>query len=105
MSEFGENVSVSEGTDAYGTTTTLHIEQDALITQKTYDATPILEQCHAERIATDGQRWGELRKVGTLPMAEYAKAMRIRDNAERRKYIKNWLLANPYFISFERYAK
>lgn len=105
MSEFQQNVSVNEGTDAYGTTTTLHIEQDALITQKTYDATPILEQCHAERNATAGERWGEMRKVGTMPMAEYAKAMAIRDNAARRKYIKNWLLANPYFLSFDRYAK
>lgn len=105
MSEFGSPVSIDEGIDAYGVRTTLHIEQGALITQKTYDAAPLLEQCKAERAATAGQRWGEMRKVGTMPMAEYAKAMAIRDNAERKKYVRNWLRTNPYFLSFERYAK
>lgn len=102
---FEENVTVDEGVNAYGIRTRLHFEGDSLITQRTYDAEPLLEACKAERVATAGERWGEMRKVGSIPMAEYAKFLAIRDNAERQKALKAYLAANPAFVTFDRYLK
>lgn len=102
---YSENVTIDEGTDAYGTNTKLHFEGDNVIVQRTFDAQPIVEACKAERIATEGQRWGEMRKVGTLPMVIYAQALTIRENKARRKFIKDWLTQNPAFITFDRYLK
>lgn len=102
---FEENVTVDEGVNAYGIRTKLHFEGDSLITQRTYDAEPILDACAAERAATAGERWGEMRKVGTIPMAEYAKFLAIKDNAERVKAIRAYLAQNPRFVTFDRYLK
>lgn len=106
MSEgFSENVTVDEGVDAYGTRTQLHFEGDSLIVQKSFDGTALAEQCKAINNATSGQKWGEMRHVGTLPMAVYGKALCIKDNRERIKFIKGWLQQNPHFITFDRYMK
>lgn len=104
-SGYSENVSLDEGVDAYGTRTKLHFEGESLIVQKTFDAQPLLDACAAERAATAGQRWGEMRKVGTIPMVVYAKAATIKDNKERIAYIRNWLAQNPAFKTFDRYLK
>lgn len=106
MSEgFTENVTVDEGVDAYGTRTQIHFEGDSLIIQKSFDGHELAEQCKAINKATEGQRWGEMRHVGTLPMAVYGKALAFKDNRERIKYIKDWLRQNPDFITFGRYMK
>lgn len=105
MQGYSENVSIDEGVDAYGTRTKLHFEGESLIVQKSFDAQPLLDQCHAERVATEGQRWGEMRKVATLPMAVYAKALAIKENAERIKFIRTWIAQNPKFKTFDRYLK
>lgn len=102
---FCENVSVNEGTDVHGIKTILHFEGDDLITQKTYDAQSLLDQCAAERAYTAGDRWGEMRKVGTIPMAEYAKVLAIKNPQERRAYVKNYLRTNTGFVSFDKYLK
>lgn len=100
-----ESFKMDEGTDAYGVNTQVIFEGDQIVKKQSYDASPLLEACRAERIATDGQRWGEMRKVGTIPMAVYARLMAITDNQERKKQLRSWLLANPKFITFEKYAK
>lgn len=100
-----ESFKLNEGTDAYGVNTEFAFEGDRIVKKQSYDASPILEACAAERKATDGQRWGEMRKVGTLPMAVYARFMAITDNQERKKQVRRWLMENPAFITFEKYAK
>jgi hypothetical protein len=106
MSEgYSESVSVDEGVDAYGTRTQLKFEGDSLIVQKSFDGKGMADACKAINTATAGQRWGEMRHVGTLPMAVYGKALAFKDNRERIKYIRNWLAQNPDFITFDRYMK
>ena len=102
---YSENVTVDEGTDEYGTNTKLHFEGDSLIVQKSFDAQPLLDQCAALRNATAGERWGEMRKVAEIPMAIYSQALLIRDNQERKKFIRRWLAENRGFITFDRYLK
>ena len=104
-SSYSENVTVDEGTDAYGVNTKLHFQGDSLIVQKSFDPTPILEQCAAERAATAGERWGEMRKVGTIDPVAYAKLLSIKDTRERRKFIRNYFAQNTAFVSFDRYLK
>lgn len=106
MSEgFCENVTVDEGVDAYGTRTQLHFEGDSLIVQRSWDGKGLADQCTAERNATAGQRWGEMRKVASIGMVEYARFAAIKDNKERIKAIRAYLQQNPDFITFDRYMK
>ena len=102
---FEENVSLDEGTDAYGIRTHLHFEGDEMITQKTYDAEPLLREAAAVRQQTDGQRRGEMRRVATVPMAVYQKFILIKDNKDRQKAIRDWLRENSQFVMYDRYLK
>jgi hypothetical protein len=100
-----ESFKVDEGTDAYGVNTQVIFEGNQIVKKRSFDANPILEACKAERLATEGQRWGEMRKVGTIPMAKYVEFMAIPDQNERKKKVKSWLLQNEGFITFEKYAR
>lgn len=100
-----ESFKLDEGFDPYGTHTEVSFEGDRVIKKQTFDAQPLIEACKAERLATEGQRWGEMRKVGTIPMAIYAKAIAIKDNKERRNFLRNWLHQNPAFVTFDKYTK
>lgn len=103
--EYSASTTVDEGVDAYGTRTQLHFQGDSLIVQKSFDGKGLADQCKAINKATEGERWGEMRHVGTLPMAVYGKALAIKDNRERMTFIRNWLSENPDFITFNRYMK
>lgn len=72
------------------------------VIQKTYDAAPLLAQAAAERAATAGQRWGEMRKVGTIPMAVYATMLR-QDGTCDPARLAAWLKANPSLVSFDKF--
>jgi len=98
-----ESFELDEGYDPYGTHTAVKFEGDQAVKIRTFDAEPLLAQAHAERTATAGQRWGEMRKVGTIPMAIYAKALEIKEQTERTKFIRTWLQQNPALVSFDRY--
>ncbi len=100
-----ESFELDEGTDAYGTQTRVKFEGDQIVKVQTFDAEPIVEACKAERNETAGQRWGEMRKVGSIPMAVYTKLLTIPDQRERHKYLRRWLRENPAFITFDKYAR
>lgn len=102
---FSENVNIDEGVDAYGTRTQILFEGDDLIVKKSFDGKALADHCQEINKATAGEKWGEMRHVGTLPMAVYGKALAIKENKERMKFIKNWLRENPHFITFNRYMK
>ncbi len=104
MSSIG-SFTVDDGYHAYGVHKQVTFEGDQAVTKLTYDAQPFLEQAHAERVATAGERWGDGRKVGTIPMAVYAEVMKIKGNKERQKYVLDWLRANPAFVSFDKFLK
>lgn len=106
MSSIG-SFTVDDGWHAYGVHKQVTFEGDQAITKLTYDAAPLLEQAHAQRIATAGDRWGEGvgTKVGTMPMAVYGQLLKIKGAEERQKFAHRWLLENPAFITFDKFAK
>jgi hypothetical protein len=87
-----------------GITTTVERVDGRVRIGKTYDAEPMLAEAHAARTATAGERWGEFRKVGEVPMAELAKFYR-QDGGLDNKRLLNWVKANPQFCWFEKALK
>jgi hypothetical protein len=85
-----------------GIKTALHELDGKTVFQKTYDAEPFLRQAAEERAVTRGERWGEMRKVGTIPMAELATMMR-QDGTIRPERVQEWLKRNPALVSFEKF--
>lgn len=104
--ELENNVTIDEGVNEYGIKREIILEGDQAVTKLTYDAEPLLEAAAAERKATAGERWGDMRKIGTIPMAELT---RINDTykseAERKAQILLWLRANPYMVTFDKFLK
>jgi len=104
--ELLENFTLDEGVDAYGVRKEVTFEGDQAVTKLTYDAAPMLEAAHAERIATAGDRWGEMRKVGTIPMVELNRINATWPGAEDRKFqVLLWLKANPRMVTFDKFLK
>lgn len=87
-----------------GITSAVHDVGGKVVIQKTYDAEPLLTACASERAATDGQKWGDLRKVGSIPMAELATMLR-QDGTIDPKRLTSWLKSNPAFVTFGRFIK
>ena len=100
------NFSVDHGFDAYGNHRTAIVEDGHIIHKTSFDAEPLMRQAHAERIATDGQRWGQGvgTKVGTIPMAVYAQFLS-KPAEERQKFLLQWLRENPAFVTFDKFLK
>lgn len=104
---YSENVSFVEDV-TNGVTTTLHFQGDDLIVQREYDAEPFLKAAADERAETAGQRWGEVRKVFTLPPAEYGRFLsetRNKSQEEKRQWMRRWAQENPLLVSFDKYLK
>lgn len=89
-----------------GITTTVHHidETDKMVIQKSYDAKPFLDIAAEMRAQTEGQRWGEMRHVGFVPMAELATMMR-QDGTIDNKRAMAWLRANPAMATFSKALK
>ena len=101
-----DSFEVDEGVGAYGVRKQVKFEGDQVVTKLSYDAQPLLEAAHAERTATAGDRWGEMRKVGTIPMAELNRINAAYPGAEDRKIqILLWLKANPALVTFDKFLK
>ena len=103
--ELSETFTVDEGMDRHGVHTSLIFQGDEVVKKRTFDAEPYLEAAQAERTATAGERWGEMRKVGSIPMAVYAEVLKIQDQNERQKYVLNWLRQNPAMVTFDKFLK
>lgn len=86
-----------------GIKTTVHYLEDAgrTVIQKTYDAQPLVDACAEVRAATDGERWGEMRHVGTIPMAELATMLRQDGTIDKKRCIE-FLKKNPAFVTFNK---
>lgn len=104
--ELAESFKVDEGVDAYGVRKEVSFEGDQIVTKLTYDAQPMLDQAHAERTATAGDRWGEMRKVGVIPMVVLNHInSTIPGQLDRTAAILAWLKANPRMVSFDKFLK
>jgi hypothetical protein len=106
MSSIG-SFTVDDGYHAYGVHKQVTFEGDQAVTKLTYDAQPFLERAHAQRAATDGDRWGEGMgtKVGEMPMAVYAELLKLKSAEERQKFAITWLKSNPAFVTFNKFLK
>lgn len=101
-----ESFTLDEGQDAYGVRKQVTFEGDQAVTKLTYDAQPMLDQAHAERNATAGERWGEMRKVGVIPMAVLNEInARVPGALERKAEVLLWLKRNPAMVSFDKFLK
>jgi hypothetical protein len=87
-----------------GITTSVHYLDGKTVIQKEYDAQPLLDTAAEMRAATEGQRWGEMRHVGFIPMAELGKMMRQDGGFDRDRLIA-YLKANPKLATFSRVLK
>ena len=80
------------------------LDNGKTVIQKTYDAQPLLDACAEARAETEGQRWGDMRHIGTIPMAELATMMR-QDGTIDKKRCMQFLLKNPGFVTFSKVLK
>lgn len=86
------------------THTKVHEEDGKTVFQKTFDAEPFLKAAEANRQFTAGERWGEGKRVGTIPMAVLGQFMR-QDGGLDKKRLTQWLRENPAFVSYEPFLK
>jgi hypothetical protein len=106
MAEPIESFTLNEGYDAYGAHTSVTFEGDQAVKKITYDAEPLLKEAAAERIATAGERWGDGRKVGTIPMPVYNQILQTyQGREERERAILSWLRLNTAFVTFDKFLK
>lgn len=95
---------ISEHDAETGITTTVHDLDGKTVIQKTYDAQPFIAAAAERRAATEGQKWGEMRHVGFIPMAELATMMR-QDGGIDQKRLMAFLKANPMLATFSKVLK
>jgi len=92
------------GTSQAGTTSILHIEDGKLVNEKWFDAEPLADDCHASRVASQGDNWGDGKVVGSMPEAQFNKMLR-EGTAFDQRAVMAWFKANPQFVRFERALK
>lgn len=85
-----------------GIQTTVHRTENKVVIQKTEDVAPLLRLAAEERAHTQGESWGEFRKVGFIPMSVIAKFMR-QDGGFDSRRCALWLKENPAFVAFDRF--
>jgi hypothetical protein len=89
-----------------GITTVYHDVQDAgrVVIEKQYEAEPFRAVAADLRTSTEGERWGDMRHVGTIPMAELATMLR-QDGGIDMTRVKAWLKKNPDLVTFSKFLK
>lgn len=87
-----------------GIKTVVHETETHTAIEKIYDAESFLETAQSMRSATAGERWGDTRHVGFIPMAELGKMMR-QDGGFDRKRVVAYLKANPALCTFDKLLK
>lgn len=87
-----------------GIQTIVHETEGKTAIEKRYDAEPFLQTAAEMRATTAGERWGEMRHVGYIPMAELATMMR-QDGRLDQKRALAWLKKNPALVTFDKFLK
>lgn len=87
-----------------GIETKVHGVDGKVVIEKSYDAQPLLDDAAERRAVTAGQRWGDMRHVGFIPMAELATMMR-RDGTLDQASVMAWLKKNPALVTFDKFLK
>ena len=71
---------------------------------KEYDAEPFVKTASEIRAETEGERWGDMRHVGFIPMAELGTMMRQDGTIDQKRCIE-FLKKNPAFVTFSKVLK
>jgi len=87
-----------------GIITTVHDVDGKRTFQKTYDAQPLLDTAHELRAQTEGEKWGEMRHAGFIPIADLGKMMRQDGGFDKSRVIK-YLKENPKLVTFGKLLK
>lgn len=87
-----------------GIRTEVHEEDGKVVFKKTYDAEPYVDAAAELRAHTAGQRWGQGRHVGFIPMAELGNMLR-QDGEFDKARVREFLQKNPAFCTFDRYLR
>ena len=95
---------IDDGMTPYGTRKRIHVSDDTIIEQNTFDAEPILDYCAAARQSTEGQRWGDGKVVGSVPMHVFASCLHM-EAADQHKFLVRYLRENPKFVTFDKFLK
>lgn len=100
------NVLESQFNKDTGVKTTITEEGEYVIKSQTFDAEPILDEVRELRERLEGQRWGEGKLVGKIPLPYYYKHIHgIRDKKERNMAVLKFLRENPMFVAYDKYLK
>lgn len=101
-----ESFTIDEGVDINGVRKQVTFEGDKAVTTLTFDAEPIIEAAKEERILTAGERWGEMRKVGKIPLAVLNIIhQNVKGAEERKQAALAWVMRNPKFCTFDKFLK
>lgn len=84
-----------------GISTRVHELETKTVIEKKYDVEPFIETAAEMRRETEGQRWGDMRHVGFIPMAELGKMMR-QDGTIDKKRCMDFLRKNPALATFSK---
>lgn len=95
---------LAEHDNETGITTRVHELDTKTVIEKSYDAEPFIEVAAEMRRETEGQRWGEMRHVGFIPMAELSTMLR-QDGTIDKKRCLAFLKQNPAFATFSKVLK
>lgn len=87
-----------------GIVTNVHETETKTVIEKQYDAAPFVETAAQMRAETEGERWGEMRHVGFIPMAELATMMRQDGRIDKKRCIE-FLKKNPALATFSKVLK
>ena len=87
-----------------GITTVVHETETKTVIEKQYDVQPLVEAAAEMRHATEGEKWGEMRHVGFIPMAELATMLRQDGRIDKKRCIE-FLKKNPALATFSKVLK
>lgn len=88
----------------FGIRTKVHDTGDKVVFEKKWDASPLVDAAAQARADTAGERWGDMRHIGFIPMAELSKMMR-QDGSFDQARVMAYLKANPALVTFEKALK
>ena len=101
-----ESFCLDEGVNIHGVRKQVTFEGDQAVTKLTYDAEPMLNEAHNARVQTAGQQWGEMRRVGVIPLTvlNHINAT-VQGSLERSAEVMLWLQRNPKMVTFDKFLK